>query len=139
MEGKTLHLEDCIPVALVADGAVLARDGALVLAGGRPRGTLYAVYHYLEDVAGVRWLTPATDHVPTHGKLPLPKGDMRGKPAMPYREIYDELLKQVPDYQGNSYYRRDKKMQILIWLLRCCPPMATIALRWYIKKNNIIT
>ena len=56
-----------------------------------------------------------------------------------YREIYDELLKQVPDYQGNSYYRRDKKMQILIWLLRCCPPMATIALRWYIKKNNIIT
>ena len=31
MEGKTLHLEDCIPVALVADGAVLARDGAVTI------------------------------------------------------------------------------------------------------------
>ena len=31
MEGKTLHLEDCIPVALVADGAILARDGAVTI------------------------------------------------------------------------------------------------------------
>ena len=31
MEGKTIHLEDCIPVALVADGAVLARDGAVTI------------------------------------------------------------------------------------------------------------
>ena len=59
--------------------------------------------------------------------------------ASTYREIYDELLKQIPDYQGNSYYRSDKKMQMLIWLLRRCPSTATIALRWYIKKNNIIS
>ena len=56
-----------------------------------------------------------------------------------YREIYDELMKQAPDYQENRYYRSDKKMQALIRLLRCCPSLATIALRWYIKKNNIIT
>ncbi|MBQ8063957.1 MAG: DUF3875 domain-containing protein, partial [Clostridia bacterium] len=31
MEGKTLHLEDCIPVALVADGAILARDGSVTI------------------------------------------------------------------------------------------------------------
>ena len=83
--------------------AVLARDGALVLAGGRPRGTLYAVYHYLEDVAGVRWLTPATDHVPAHAELPHPKGDMRGKPAMPYREIYD-----VPGESGQRFLARNR-------------------------------
>ncbi|MBR4911660.1 MAG: glycosyltransferase [Bacteroidales bacterium] len=59
--------------------------------------------------------------------------------AATYREIYDELMKQVPDYQENSYYRSDKKMQALIRLLRCCPSLATVALRWYIKKNNIIT
>ena len=31
MEGRTLRLERCIPVALVADGAVLARDGAVTV------------------------------------------------------------------------------------------------------------
>jgi hypothetical protein len=30
----------------------------LVLAGGRPRGTLYAVYHFLEDEVGVHWWNP---------------------------------------------------------------------------------
>ncbi len=28
----------------------------LILVGGRPRGTLYAVYHFLEEVVGVRWM-----------------------------------------------------------------------------------
>ncbi len=27
----------------------------VLIAGGRPRGTLYAVYRFLEDVVGVRW------------------------------------------------------------------------------------
>ena len=31
MEGKTLHLEQCIPVALVSGGAILARDGAVTI------------------------------------------------------------------------------------------------------------
>lgn len=57
--------------------------------------------------------------------------------AATYREIYDELMKQVPDYKDNTYYRGNKVMQMLFVLLRCCPSMATIALRWYIKKNNI--
>ncbi|MBT4815458.1 MAG: hypothetical protein HON70_07150, partial [Lentisphaerae bacterium] len=30
-------------------------DGNLVITGGRPRGTLYAVYGLLEDVLGCRW------------------------------------------------------------------------------------
>ncbi|MBU0607402.1 MAG: hypothetical protein KKI08_05920, partial [Armatimonadetes bacterium] len=29
---------------------------SLVIAGGRPRGTLYGVYDFLENEAGVRWL-----------------------------------------------------------------------------------
>ena len=31
MEGKTLHLEDCIPVTFVADGVIIARDGAVTI------------------------------------------------------------------------------------------------------------
>ena len=82
---------------------VLVRDGALVIAGGRPRGTLYAVYHYLEDVAGVHWLTPVSDHVPAHQELPRPAADLRGKPAMPYRDIYD-----VPGADGQRFLARNR-------------------------------
>ena len=31
MEGKTIHLEECIPVALVTEGVLLARDGAVTI------------------------------------------------------------------------------------------------------------
>lgn len=31
MNGRILHLEQCVPVALVADGALIARDGALTV------------------------------------------------------------------------------------------------------------
>lgn len=59
--------------------------------------------------------------------------------AATYHEIYCELLRQVPDYNGNPYYQRNKAMRILMQLLRHCPVLATVALRWYIKKNNIIS
>lgn len=56
-----------------------------------------------------------------------------------FAEIYGELLKQVPDYKRNHYYRSNIAMRILISLLRWCPSLATVVLRWYIKKNNIIS
>src|SRR5206468_2271269 len=43
---------------LAQDGIVLRTAGpTLILAGGRPRGTIYAVNTFLEDVVGVRWWT----------------------------------------------------------------------------------
>lgn len=82
---------------------ILPRDGSLIIAGGRPRGTLYGVYHYLEDVCGVRWLTPVTDHVPKHKILPMPGRDLRGKPAMPYRSVY-----HVPGENGIRFMARNR-------------------------------
>src|SRR6266496_2247695 len=50
---------------LGTDGFVLRTEGRrLVVAGGRPRGTLYAVYALLEDKLGVRWFTPELEVVP---------------------------------------------------------------------------
>lgn len=46
---------------------IKAVDGCLVLTGGREpthRGILYAVYHYLEDVIGVRWWNAMEEYVP---------------------------------------------------------------------------
>src|SRR5580692_7082724 len=35
-----------------------AEGDRIVLAGGRPRGTLYAVSRFLQEACGVRWWTP---------------------------------------------------------------------------------
>jgi len=36
----------------------------LLLTGGRPRGTMYAVYEFLEDHVGCHWLDRKTDVIP---------------------------------------------------------------------------
>jgi len=46
------------------DLRVVIGPEAIVIAGGRPRGTLYGVYVFLEDALGVRFLTPDHTHVP---------------------------------------------------------------------------
>lgn len=44
----------------------------LLLAGGSPRGTLYAVYSFLEDDLGCRWFSPKVSYIPKKADLPLP-------------------------------------------------------------------
>jgi len=61
---------------------------ALILDGGRPRGTLYAVYHFLEDVCGVHWWTPWEETVPKQKVLSIPLLNRREKPSFRYRDIY---------------------------------------------------
>lgn len=60
----------------------------LVVTGGRPRGTLYAVYHFLEDVLGVHWWNPFEESVPRHATLRIGSLNLRGAPAIRYRDIY---------------------------------------------------
>jgi len=60
----------------------------LYLVGGRPRGTLYAVYHFLEDVLGVHWWNPWEETVPSRTTLELAVPALEGKPTFRYRDIY---------------------------------------------------
>jgi len=60
----------------------------LVIVGGTPRGTLYGVYHFLEDTLGVHWWNPFEESVPRHSTLRIGRLDRRGQPAIPYRDIY---------------------------------------------------
>ena len=66
---------------------ILVRGEQLVLAGGRPRGTLYAVYRFLEDRVGVRWWTPFEEEVPLRALLTV-EGDSAGEPAFGYRDFH---------------------------------------------------
>lgn len=60
----------------------------LMIVGGRPRGTLYGVYAFLERELGCHWLDHNTEVVPRIPELRLEKLDRRGKPAFWFRSIY---------------------------------------------------
>ena len=71
------------------DGIVIKTVGpTLVLAGRGPRGALYAVYTFLEDVAGCRWWTSTESSVPRRPTLDLPKLDVVYAPPLRYREAF---------------------------------------------------
>lgn len=65
--------------------------GSLILTGGRPRGTLYAVYRFLEDDLGCRWYTPWADRIPERRTLSVPALDRRVRPAFVMRDTYTQL------------------------------------------------
>ena len=60
----------------------------VVLVGGGTRGTLYAVYHFLEDECGVRWWGDDDEDVPPAKPLAFGALDRRGKPFFICRNIY---------------------------------------------------
>jgi hypothetical protein len=79
-----------IAVDGLAPEEILVRTagGDIVLAGGSPRGTLYAVYSFLEDVVGCRWWTGAASHMPWRPSLAVPDLAIRFAPPLEYREPF---------------------------------------------------
>ncbi|HVT11261.1 MAG TPA: DUF4838 domain-containing protein [Fimbriimonadaceae bacterium] len=63
------------------------KGNVLVVAGGKPRGTLYAVYRLLMKY-GVRWWAPWATTIPKNPKLVLGPIDWTETPAFEYRDPY---------------------------------------------------
>ncbi|MCE5322295.1 DUF4838 domain-containing protein [bacterium] len=83
--------------ALASDGIVIRTDGdKLILAGGRPRGSLYAVYSFLEDTVGCHWWTGTESYIPTKNKLDIPKLDIKYTPKLRYRETFYRDVNENP-------------------------------------------
>lgn len=79
---------------LGADGLIIRTVGNdLILAGGRPRGTIYAVYTFLEDHVGCRWWSSKVSAIPKKPTLKIEELNVRYVPALEYRESfwYDAL------------------------------------------------
>lgn len=64
------------------------KGGRLLLAGGRPRGTVYAVNRFLQEQCGVRWWTPWATTIPTRRSLRVPDLNVRYQPPFEYREPF---------------------------------------------------
>ena len=74
---------------LGADGIVIRTVGnKLVLAGGRPRGSLYAVFTFLEDHVGCRWWTSSERSIPQRPMLKIPRLDRVYSPPIRIRETF---------------------------------------------------
>jgi hypothetical protein len=67
---------------------IKTKGNRLLLAGGRPRGTLYAVSRFLQQQCGVRWWTPWASRFPKQPTLRLGDLESRAKPAFEYRESF---------------------------------------------------
>jgi hypothetical protein len=78
-DAKTLQPEEIL---------VQTRGHDLILAGGTPRGTLYAVYTFLEDVVGCRWWTRSAWKVPRKPSLSVESISIRYAPPLEYREPF---------------------------------------------------
>ncbi|MAE63662.1 MAG: hypothetical protein CMJ18_05270 [Phycisphaeraceae bacterium] len=87
--------------ALETDGIVMRTVGDdLVLTGGRPRGVLFSVYSFLQDVVGVRWWTPELMHIPSKPSLTVSDLDVV------YRPPFDVRLFYTGGYHGDGDFAR---------------------------------
>jgi len=86
----------------------------LVIAGGRPRGTLYGVYALLEERLGVRWFAPDCESVPKLTRVTLPSLDETQVPPLEYREVFWSEMLHNADFaarhrlNGANYRLTDK-------------------------------
>ena len=76
----------------------------LLLVGEGTAGTLYATYHYLEDVCGIRWWNAWEEFVSELDSIKLNKLNLHGVPSFRIREIYSTY--------GNDGGRFDSRMRI---------------------------
>jgi hypothetical protein len=100
---------------LATDAFVLRTRGKrLIIAGSKPRGTLYGVYALLEEQLGVRWFTPEFEHVPRAAKLSLKALDETHTPGFEYREVFWTEMMRDGDFaakhrlNGNHYKLTDR-------------------------------
>lgn len=95
----------------LGDGIVIQTVGnKLILAGGRPRGTLYAVYQFLEDTVGCRWWTPTESLIPRNADLSVPAQNIVYKPPFDYREHFTGAVMEDPVFatalRENGHFQR---------------------------------
>ncbi|MBS7614645.1 DUF4838 domain-containing protein [Candidatus Bathyarchaeota archaeon] len=77
---------------------VTVRKDFIAIVGGKPRGTLYGVYQFLEDELGIRFLTYDHTHVPDCSKLEIPFGEYTYKPPFIFRWSYYAENSKHPEF-----------------------------------------
>ncbi len=66
--------------------------------GGRPRGVLYAVYQFLEEFVGIRFLTAEHTYIPDASTLQIPCGSYTYSPPFSFRWSYYRENSEAPEF-----------------------------------------
>ena len=77
---------------------IVVENDRVIIVGGRPRGTLYAVYQFLKELVGLRFLTHDHTHVPDASRLKIPCGTYTYTPPFSYRASYYRENSEHPDF-----------------------------------------
>jgi len=92
-------------VALGTDGIVIKTiDGNLILAGGQARGTLYAVFQFLEETVGCQWWTSTEQFIPKVTELSIPLQNVRYVPHISYREHFSTRVRYHPEFATRTLF-----------------------------------
>ena len=70
------------------DIQITVESGRVQIRGGVPRGVLYAVYQFLEELVGIRFLTAEHTHIPDASALQIPCGSYTYSPPFSFRWSY---------------------------------------------------
>ena len=70
------------------DIQITVESGRVQIRGGVPRGVLYAVYQFLEELIGIRFLTAEHTHIPDASALQIPCGSYTYSPPFSFRWSY---------------------------------------------------
>ncbi len=81
-------------------------DGNIMIGGGKPRGTLYAVYEFLERFAGYRHYAIGAELIPVRNELEIP-ADMKiqGKPFFRFRTLSEGVWGSAKHEEFQSHNR----------------------------------
>ncbi|MFA5865465.1 MAG: DUF4838 domain-containing protein [Phycisphaerae bacterium] len=90
--GRPRYLVD---IGVKSDWLQLGKEGYrirtlgshLIIAGGRPRGTMYGVYDLLQEHWGCRWFTMDTSVVPRKSTLNVPDLNAIHRPVFEFRDV----------------------------------------------------
>jgi len=72
--------------------------------GGRPRGTLYGVYEFFEELCGVRYLTHDHTYYPDKAAaIKIPFGTHRYNPTFAFRWSYYGETSKYPEFAARLH------------------------------------
>ncbi len=77
---------------------IIVKGDGIAIVGGRPRGTLYGVYQFLEDHLGVRFLTYDHVHVPDTSDGEITCGEFTYNPPFSFRWSYYQENTAHPEH-----------------------------------------
>lgn len=97
LDGVTFHVGDtslarekgCLSASMADEQWVVKSFGRdVILNGGGTRGVHYAVYHFLEEICGVRWWSPVEEDVPPASPMAIGRLELGGRPAFRLRTVH---------------------------------------------------